>query len=791
MAKLRTACARGKKVLAVALLVAAVPCGGRAADDRPADRYRVPRWVELIGEDGKQASKPAPRKPAADAPAAPLPLSASATDSATPIDAAPVTIVPTPPSRDDGKPGRALLRSRAAAKVAPQARLVSGWGEIGDGAAARQAADLVADDAAPTAGRGPLGPERSVLQASDVTSAEPTGADSAEPPRLAAPVPDARSAAEDTASPPEPPRPVVDETAPATPEDAASGEPQLAVEPVTFAGILVGRTDTAGLRAAMEKDYGIGAPFTREDGVEGFAWSLADGVLERVEATLDGNTVGSLRLKLADPLSVDQLTAMFQIGDIASVSILDETGVSIGEVFPEVGLIFSLKPGTRSALAVMIEPLDPEAFVLRAEGELETDTTLAITDLKFAVTLDPQHLRARRMLLALLSEQGKWHQALEIGEETERLDPEDVWTRLKNASILVALDRFTEARARLEAAKALPRLEGVGTAHVERMLGRIDIDGDTPDPRAAVRHFETAIRTANQLRTARSESIRDAARDILVDTHMGMAVAIAKGDWQRKGEVVTKWLAAATKLVESVDDDSEDRPVLEIQLCRGALAAAAACEAVDPLPWVKRLLVTRDRMAADLADAWQRRQVDWEVGHGLADALAATRKRGEGSDSLDNATLTVAYLERGAEQRELTDSERASIGDILFRIGILHGLQNGDHATAVTWFDKVHPYWNSNGTFAAHGESGRLGESYVSMAISYWQVDRREDALALSRRGVDLMVAAVDSKHLEERALAVAYGNLSTMYAEEGDEAKSQTYAEMASRAEATGARVR
>jgi hypothetical protein len=33
----------------------------------------------------------------------------------------------------------------------------------------------------------------------------------------------------------------------------------------------------------------------------------------------------------------------------------------------------------------------------------------------------------------------------------------------------------------------------------------------------------------------------------------------------------------------------------------------------------------------------------------------------------------------------------------------------------------------------------------------------------------------------------VAYGNLATMYAEEGDDQQSKNYAEMASRAEATG----
>ncbi len=92
---------------------------------------------------------------------------------------------------------------------------------------------------------------------------------------------------------------------------------------------------------------------------------------------------------------------------------------------------------------------------------------------------------------------------------------------------------------------------------------------------------------------------------------------------------------------------------------------------------------------------------------------------------------------------------------------------------------------------ATHTDPGRLGEAYVSMAISYWQVERREDALALSRRGVDLMVAAVEGDALDERALAVAYGNLATMYAEEGNEQQSRAYADLASRAEAAGTTVR
>jgi tetratricopeptide (TPR) repeat protein len=195
-----------------------------------------------------------------------------------------------------------------------------------------------------------------------------------------------------------------------------------------------------------------------------------------------------------------------------------------------------------------------------------------------------------------------------------------------------------------------------------------------------------------------------------------------------------------------------------------------------------------------MTDPWRRRQVDWEVGLGLRDALTAAEKRGDATDMLDNATLTAAYLERGAEHRDLTVTERRDVGELLFRIGIMHSLQRGDHATAVTWFDRVVPLWEpeeATDVAASASDAGRFGESYVSMAISYWQIGRREDALALSQRGVDLMVAAVEARTLDERALAVAYGNLATMYAEEGDDRQSRAYAEMASRAELTGGTLR
>jgi tetratricopeptide (TPR) repeat protein len=560
--------------------------------------------------------------------------------------------------------------------------------------------------------------------------------------------------------------------------------PTLSIDPASFRGALPGRTTRQELEAA----WGPGTP--SDEDADTASWKFDP--FERVEVTFAGDTVAAIGIKLASPMPIPDLAQQLEIADLRTVPITDEDGREIGDVFPERGVILSVEPGTRQATAILIEPLDPDAFVLRAEQELESRSAYAVADLQYAIEIDPAHVQAQRLLLNLATQQGKWTQALRRAETASRPDPEDPWIRLKHARVLLALDRAAEARDLIGDVQGGGDLPPLIAAQCQRLLGRAALAGPAADHRAAVEHFTEAIRLAAPLLVKKSPAVQAATREILLDAHMGTALAIAAGTWQQKSRVIPKWVVRGEAVAQELNGSDFERQILELQLCRGALAVAAASnESFDHLPWVKRMLELRDRMGETIADPWRRRQIDWEVGQGLADALTAAQIRSDTSDMLDNATLTAAYLERGSDRRELTSKERKQLGDLHFRIGILHSLQRGDHATAVTWFDRTIPLWDANERFEADGEFGRLGESYVSMAISYWQVDRRDDALELGRRGVDLMVTAVDAGRLEERALAVAYGNLATMYAEQGDEDRSRSYAEMASRAEAAGSVVR
>jgi tetratricopeptide (TPR) repeat protein len=567
----------------------------------------------------------------------------------------------------------------------------------------------------------------------------------------------------------------------ATPDEM----PTLSIDPASFRGAYPGKTG----RAELEGSWGKGEP-SEEGDPDTAVWKMEP--FERVEVSFEGGKVAAIGIKLAAPMPLADLTKQLEITELRTVAIKDDAGQAIGEVFPERGVILSLEPGTTQANAILIEPLDADAFVLRAEGEIETCSAYAAADLKYALELDPQNLRAHQLLLGIACDQGQWNQALVLAESACRLAPDATWASLKLARVLLALDRPNDVRDVVARISKTSDTSPLVAAQCQRLLGRAALAGPTPDHRGAVEFFTEAIRLAAPLLSKKSPQLQAAVREVLLDAHLGTALAISQGTWQQKGRVIPKWIVRSEAVVKEFTGSDAERRVLEMQLCTGALAVAAgSTESIEPLPWVKRMLELRDAMGETVGDPWKRRQIDWQVGQGLSDALAAAQIRGDASDMLDNATLTAAYLERGGEQRELTSEERKQVGDLLFRIGILHSLQRGDHATAVTWFDRTIPLWTKNERFESDGELGRLGESYVSMAISYWQVDRRDDALELGSRGVDLMVKAVDKGQLEERALSVAYGNLSTMYAEQGDEAKSRNYAEMAARAEASSTTLR
>jgi tetratricopeptide (TPR) repeat protein len=762
-----------------------------AADQNPGSSMQLPSWVESIGESSK---KPITAEAPEEAIVPVVQPSVQGRSSSNPNNFSTKTAPATLTKSTDTTQSKATLSERAARLFDPEV-LKTAWTDLLPKPRESENS-LSPEKVTPKDQDASLGPETSVLKKSDST----------ETPTWQRPLAAARSLLQtppnvnetsaietkgNSANTSKPIASAAQEPTPTAPLSAPIAEapdetPTLAIDPASFRGAYPGKTT----RADIDSEWGPGQAIPRDDGTECFFWEIEP--FERVAVTFRDGTVTAIQIKLAKPVPSSELAKQLEIADLRTVAILDDDGSAIGQVFPERGVMFSLETGTTSATAVLLESLDPDSFVLRAEGEMKSSAAYAVADLEYAIEIDPTHLRAHRLLLALMCDEGRWETALKLAEKAEELGPGDAWTGLKRAEVLLKLNRPEDAQVAIDELIKRPNVSSLLASQAGRLRGRIELDKDTPDYEQTVDLFTEAIRKATPLAGSRSENVRSVAQQVLLDAHLGTAQAIAQGTWQQKNRVIPKWISRANSIVEKIDRKDPSRDRLELDLTCGVLAVAAgSANAIEAVPWVKRLLAIREKMNDTVTDPWRRRQIDWQVGCGLNDALEAARKRGDAEDMLDNATLTVAYLERGAEHRELTARERRDLGDLMFQIGIMHSLRNSDHATAVTWFDKTIPLWNQNKQVVQDNELGRVGESFISMAISYWQVERREDAIDLSRTGVDFMVEAVDRKKLEEQSLSVAYGNLATMYAEQGDTEKSQAYAEMATRVESSGSLLR
>ncbi len=153
---------------------------------------------------------------------------------------------------------------------------------------------------------------------------------------------------------------------------------------------------------------------------------------------------------------------------------------------------------------------------------------------------------------------------------------------------------------------------------------------------------------------------------------------------------------------------------------------------------------------------------------------------------MSNSALVVKYLEGAAAHRQQTPHEMYLLGRLYFRVGALHAIEKQDHATAVAWFDKSRPLLERPLPTTATADVGWVGESFVSMAISYWEVGRRDDGVRLTEHGLALVEQGIKEKVIGEHALTAPYTNLAFMHRELGDANKADGFIEMAGRADET-----
>ena len=558
------------------------------------------------------------------------------------------------------------------------------------------------------------------------------------------------------------------------------------VETASFKGITPGVTH----RKDLQKAWGPPRQISKQG--DSFVHLYAVEPFNKIEVSFLGDTASSIVIRLDRPIAAKPLTDQLKLANVRPVLVSDELGQILGQSFPERGVLFAFEPhettgkATMKVVQIILEPVSAESFILRAETYLDTHFDLSAKDLVNAIQLAPENARARWLYARVLSLMGNYDDAISAADEAQTLEPDDPQYQVTRAEILGRLGRIPEG---IEQAKAALQ-NSEKRAHIKAralcLLGDLIGSGPNPDYQLAVDYHTQAIKTADPLAVNRHPAIRLAAKEVLIDAHLGAAHDIAWGNWNEKRTAVPRWLDRAAAFVEELIENDGGTAEHRLRVAARALAAYVGAEGeLDPAKWVDETLRAGQEILAAAHDPAQKRQIQWGLGLALYDAVQVCQMRSEFDQALRYGEQAIEYLELATVGKSGL-AENYALGRLYFRLGAIHAVGEGNHAAAIDWFEKAVPVFDRSALHVAPHEAGRLGDTFVSMGVSYWEDGQKARAIKLTLRGVSLIEVAVENGSLTKSALEVPYSNLATMHRQLGDNDQADNYFQQAIKVKST-----
>ncbi|MDZ7617885.1 MAG: tetratricopeptide repeat protein, partial [Patescibacteria group bacterium] len=425
----------------------------------------------------------------------------------------------------------------------------------------------------------------------------------------------------------------------------------LIIEAASFKGVTPGVTTME----EVQKAWGAPQEMTRQDGLLVHLYSVEP--FDRVEVSYYQNTVTSVIVRFQRAFPAETVAGQLELGRIVPVLVSNELGEILGQVYPERGVLFAFEasgePGKPSmqVAQIILEPISPESFVLRAETHLTTQYDLSKRDLEYAIGEDPDNARAHWLLSRVHMSLGAFEEAVAASGKAVELAPDDARYRVTRAQVLGQIGELKAAMT--EAAKAAQSADQ--RMHVKAralcLLGDLNASGGQPDYRQALKFHMEAIRMAGSLAAEKHPAVRLAAKEVLIDAHLGAAHDIAWGEWDDKAEAVPRWLSRAAAVVEDVVANESGDEEHRFRVATRALAACVGMRGeVDPAPWTQEALRSGQALVESAAGYPERvARLRWELGMALYDALQVYQMRGEHDKALQFGEQAIGHLEQAGD----------------------------------------------------------------------------------------------------------------------------------------------
>jgi tetratricopeptide (TPR) repeat protein len=558
-------------------------------------------------------------------------------------------------------------------------------------------------------------------------------------------------------------------------------------EAVKFQGVLVGRSTKQELIDMW------GEPADAVATAEGNVLAFDIDPFQAVEVLIgEGDVVAAIKIALASPLDPVQLSEQLSLSEIRAVTALDEEDHPLGQAFPERGVIFMYMASDSDALAadgelpaavshVVLQRLDPLAFVMRAENSLHGNYSQNITDLETAIAIDPKCAHAYFLLAKIYLATGQADLADKSASTACELDPNNASYQLVRGRTQEMLGEYDSAVLTVRAVLDREDIAPIDKAQALFQIGCLASLGDVEIASKAIGFQTRAIEIADSVAASANGKERRAAKQILVEAHMAVAEEVARQAFNQKVENLSLWVGRASGIAE--DYIAKDGGSVELRLIiaqRALNALASFRPTLDPGPWVAEAEEASQAMFAQSDDELWQTHVKWELGLAYLNALRVEHVRRETQNALQYGNKAVELLAAGAASRQAVHSSEQLIGLLYFQIGAVQAVHQLDHVKAAQWYDKAEPLLAGPRPKSELYAPRREGEMLVSMGVTYWQLGEQNRALTLTQNGVNLVESAVEAGILAKSTLGVPYGNLATMYQKLGESSNAAKYSELA-----------
>jgi tetratricopeptide (TPR) repeat protein len=559
------------------------------------------------------------------------------------------------------------------------------------------------------------------------------------------------------------------------------------IEVTSFHGITPG----VSTRDNVEKTWGKPRESRRLD--VGLVQLYSVAPFPRVEVAYSAdNKVASLVIRFERGFPSAQVADQLELSQVQPVLISNELGEILGQSYPERGVLFSFEPAADPGKAlkkvthIVLEPISAEPFVLRAETNIDIRPEFSLHDAEEAIKLQPGIARAQWLRSRALTSLGQHDQAVSAAAEAVRLDPRDARYQVTKAQTLQQAGHIADATA--EAMKAITLSEQ--RPHVKAralcLLGDLKGSGPHPDYRQALQLHSQALHLADALVSDKHPAIRVAAKEVLLDAHLGALHDIAWGTWREKERSAGNWITKAKEIAQDLIKTEEGSEEYLFRVCTRALSADVGLQGkLDPAAWTGEVVRSGEVLITAAPEPGRKAELQWQVAMSLYDAMQIYQLRSDQDEALRQGELAIRYLEKSGRQNK-APSAAYLLGRTYFRMGAVFANNRKDHRAAVNWFEKAVPLLGRTPPPEAMVDLGRLGDSFVSMGVSYWSVGNRKKAIALTEHGADLIEEAVRRGGHDRSVLVIPYTNLAAMNREMGDNAGANHMQEMAERAKGT-----